>query len=108
VKKKSDWENQKKKFQSEIATLTSQVTTLKTQNSSLENSLEVIRQANKHTSDYQSEQFTVLQQRWEGEKEEFLKSTEELKNLKTTMIELKKELTQTQDAKNATDKKIRK
>jgi len=84
--------SKKKKFQSEIATLTSQVTTLKTQNSSLENSLEVIRQANKHTSDYQSEQFTVLQQRWEGEKEEFLKSTEELKNLKTTMIELKKRI----------------
>jgi len=79
---------------------------LKTQNASLENSLDTIKQSNKQTVDYQSEQFTSVQQRWEVEKAEWLKASEELKNLKNDVSELKKELGQTQESKVVVEKKI--
>jgi len=55
----------------EIASLTSSISNLKkTQNMSLENSLNATKQTNKQTSDLQSVQYTNVQHKWENEKEE--------------------------------------
>jgi len=89
-----------------MASLKSQIAALKTQNTSLENSLDTIKQSSKQTVDYQSGQFTALQQRWESERTELLQSGEELKNLKANIVELKKELAQTQESKVAVEKKF--
>jgi len=84
----------------DVSSLTSTISSLKAQNSSLENSLNAMKQTNKQTIDYQSEQFTSVQHRWENEKEEVLKSSQELMKLKNDILELKKELQMMSDSKN--------
>jgi len=57
----------------EIASLTSTITNMKTQNMTLENNLNSMKHTNKQTIDYQSEQLTNVQDRWKSEKEILLK-----------------------------------
>jgi len=83
----------------EIAELSSSISNLKTQNTSLGNSLNAMKQTNKQTIDSQSEQFTNVQNSWENEKEELLKSSQELMKLKNDIVELKKELSMNAEAK---------
>jgi len=90
LKNKNDFENQKKKFSIEMASLTSTISNLKAHNLSLENSLNAMKQTNKQTVDSQSEQFTSMHHRWENEKDELLKASQELIKLKNDIVELKK------------------
>jgi len=71
----------------------------------LENNLNSMKQTNKQTIDYQSEQLTNVQDRWKSEKEKLLKDSQELAKLKNDIVELKKELSTISDAKNESDKK---
>jgi len=94
-----DFEKQKKNLTIEISSLTSTITNLKTQNMTLENNLNSMKQTNKQTIDYQSEQLTNVQDRWKSEKEKLLKDSQELAKLKNDIVELKKELSTISDAK---------
>jgi len=82
-----------------MASLTSTISNLKAHNLSLENSLNAMKQTNKQTVDSQSEQFTSMHHRWENEKDELLKASQELIKLKNDIVELKKELSTVSDAK---------
>jgi len=57
----------------EIASLTSTITNLKTQNMTLENNLNSMKQTNKQTIDFQSEQLTNVQDRLKSEKRKIIK-----------------------------------
>jgi len=88
-----------------MASLTSTISNLKAHNLSLENSLNAMKQTNKQTVDSQSEQFTSMHHRWENEKDELLKASQELIKLKNDIVELKKELSTVSDAKIDMSKK---
>jgi len=74
----------------EITSLTSTITNLKTQNMTLENNLNSMKQTNKQTIDFQSEQLTNVQDRLKSEKEKLLKDSQEVTKLKNDTVELKK------------------
>jgi len=90
----------------EINSLTSTIANLKTQNMTLENSWNSMKQTNRQTVDFQSEQLTSAQDRWKSEKELLLKDSQELVKLKNDFVELKKDLSTIADAKNESDKKM--